>query len=149
MVLSKDQFKGLHGRMMASPGVEGGFTAHAVTGDEPTTGVMVSLPGTEHMTTPASATKPSAIPGYVNRNRESLSRPDVYLGGWKPESDEFTTLDRSQRFAGKPEVAAKYGQDVADIDAVTSALDMGISRDQFAVFDLKRGRSISTGIDRA
>jgi hypothetical protein len=88
------------------------------------------------------------LPAYVNRNRESLSQPDVYLGGWKPSNDEFTTIDRSQRFAPDPKVAAEYGADVAEGDALTSALDMGISRNQFSVYNFKRGRSIDTGVGR-
>lgn len=149
MTLSKKQFKDLHSQMMATPGEEGGFTVHAQTGEVPTTGTMVSYPDTETLTSPASASRPSDIPHYVNQNRESLSQSDTYLGGWKPKSDEFTTLDRSQRFEGKPAIAKRYGQNVADADATGSALDMGISRNQFAVFDLKRGRSIDTGIDRS
>ena len=135
--------------MMARPGEEGGFSVHAVTGEEPSSGTMVSLPDTEHMTTPASATRPSALPHYVNKNRESLSQPDVYLGGWKPDTDAFTTIDRSQRFASNPKVAAEYGEDVAEADSLTSALDVGLARDQFSVYNLKRNRSIPTGTDRA
>jgi len=149
MTLSKAQFHKYHAQMMATPGEEGGFTVHAVTGEEPSTGTMVSLPDTEHLTAPASATKPSALPHYVNKNRESLSRPDVYLGGWKPESDEFTTIDRSQRFGSDPKVAAEYGPDVAEADALTSALDMGLARNQFSAYNFKRQRSIPTGGDRA
>lgn len=148
MTLSKGQFHQYHAQMMAKPGVEGGFTVHAVTGEEPSTGSMVSLPDTEHLTAPASATKPSALPAYVNKNRESLSQPDVYLGGWKPKDDSFTTIDRSQRFAPDPKVAAEYGPDVAEGDALTSALDMGLARNQFSVYNFKRGRSIPTGVDR-
>ena len=149
MTLSKDQFHHYYSQMMARPGEEGGFSVHAVTGEEPSTGTMVSLPDTEHMTTPAAATRPSALPHYVNKNRESLSQPDVYLGGWKPETDEFTTIDRSQRFDSNPKVAAEYGTDVAEADALTSALDMGFARDQYSVYNLKRNRSIPTGTDRA
>lgn len=149
MTLSKSQFSRYHAQMVATPGVEGGFTVHAATGVEPSTGTMVSLPDTEHLTAPASNTRPSALAGYVNRNRASLSQPDIYLGGWKPKTDEFTTIDRSQRFEPKASVTAQHGHDVAEADSLTSALDMGLARNQFSVYNFKRKRSIDTGVDRA
>ena len=144
-MISKDQFKGLHSDLMATPGEEGGFSVHAMTGEVPTEGHMVSLPG-EHLTTPASATRPSHLAGYVNQNRESLSKPDVFFGGWKPKSGAFTTLDRSQQIKPNPSVTAEYGPAVADADALTTALDLGISRNQFSVWSHSRGRSIPTGV---
>ena len=146
-MISKDQFGELHQQLMATPGEEGGFSVHAATGEVPNEGYMVSYPG-ETMHTPASATRPSHLAGYVNRNRESLSQPDVYFGGWKPKSDEFTTLDRSQKITADPAVAAEHGQAVAEADALTSALDIGISRNQFSVYSHSRGRSIDTGVTR-
>ena len=146
--LSGSQFKGLHKEMMATPGVEGGFTIHAVTGERPTEGHMVSYPGTERLTSPAEATKPRDIANFTRQHRGELARPDVYLGGWKPESDEFTTVDRSQIIKPSHKVASDYGNEVANAEARTSALDLGIARGQFSTFDLKTGRSHSTGFDR-
>jgi hypothetical protein len=146
--LSMGQFKGLHNDMMASPGVEGGFTVHAVTGERPTEGHMVAYPDTERLTSPASASKPSHIANFARQNREALSRPDTYMGGWKPDSDQFTTLDRSQIIKPSHKTAADYGPGVADAEARTSALDLGIARNQFSTYDLKSGRSHSTGVDR-
>lgn len=146
--LSGGQFKTLHKEMMASPGVEGGFTVHAVTGERPTEGHMVAYEDTERMTSPASATKASSLAGYTRQHRESLSQPNTYLGGWKPSSDQFTTLDRSQIIKPSHKTSAAYGPGVADADARTSALDIGISRNQFSTYDLKSGRSHSTGVDR-
>jgi hypothetical protein len=143
-MISKDQFHGLHRELMASPGVEGGFSIHAMTGAIPSEGSMVSYEG-ESKTTPASATRPSHLARYVRENRKMLSRPDVYFGGWKPESDAFTTLDRSQQILPSPAVAAEYGEDVAEADSLTTALDLGVSRNQFSVHNFRRGRSISTG----
>jgi len=148
MTLSKGQFGNLYGQMMAAPGVEGGFTVHAVTGEQPSSGIMVSLPNTETYTAPASATKPSSLPRYVRQHRESLSKPDVYLGGWKPKTDEYTTIDRSQRFAANPAIAQEYGQGVAEHDALERGLTMGYSRHQDAVFNLKTKRTTPTGYER-
>ena len=147
-MISKDQFHGLHKELMAEPGVEGGFTIHAQTGERPTEGHMVSYQGTERLTSPAEATRPRDLANYVRTQREALGRPDVYFGGWKPESGEFTTLDRSQVIKPDPKTAAQHGAMVADADARTSALDLAIARDQFATFDLKRGRSDRSGVTR-
>ena len=146
--LNKEQFKDLHKQMMATPGEEGGFSVHAVTGDQPAEGYMVSLPDTEEPTFPASATKASQLARYVNRNRESLSQPDVFFGGWKPETDAYTTLDRSQQIRANPATVRDYGSGVADIDAATTALDLGIARKQDSIYSVKRGRSTYTNVVR-
>ena len=143
--LSKDQFKSYHSQMMAQPGEEGGFSVHAVTGEEPTEGSMVSWPG-ELRTKPAAASQPSSLPHFVRQHKADFQRPDVYLGGWKPETDAFTTVDKAQNVTPDRDVTEKYGRDVAEVDALEKALTLGIAHDQDAVYNLKRGRSIDTGL---
>ncbi len=91
--LSRSQFKALHTQVV-DPEV-GGFTIHAVTGEQPKTGWMVADEAHEEKI-PNEELHPSRLPRYVRRNREELARPGSYFGGWN--AGEATYLDVSRRW---------------------------------------------------
>jgi GNAT superfamily N-acetyltransferase len=107
-----------------------GFSLHQRTGQPPRGGFMVSLPGHTHQY-PDSIMKDKhklaeALDKMLMDERETFSKPDVYLGGWV--SDGMLWLDPSENVADRDE-AVKTGQ----------------SRDQVAIWDVVGGREIDTG----
>ena len=73
---------------------------------------------------------------------------DDFVGGWNPGGDSDVFLDVSRRTMPSGSVRREYGRPVAQADAMTSALDLGIANDQLAVYDVERDNVVRTGINR-
>jgi hypothetical protein len=154
VAMLSSQFDQVYPALNTKSSKEGGFSINAKDGSVPTDGVMVSRSGAaggEEKTLPvAGLTKAkfrNEMADYTQRNADTLSQRDTYVGGWKPKGppkDAEVYIDQSRRVAPKASVAAEYGQKVADADAMTSAMDLGIAHNQLAVFDVKKGRSVNT-----
>ena len=107
-----------------------GFSLHPRTGQSPTSGYMVSLPGHTHQY-PDTVMKDehelaAAIDHTLMSEREIFKKPGVYLGGWV--SDGKLWLDPSEN--------------IADHD---QAVKLGRGRNQVAIWDVQGGREIDTG----
>jgi len=142
--VSGHQFKGvlegLHGQLNVGSPEGGGFSRHMVTGETPSEGYMVSLPGSEKHIEPASAARPHHLANYVRTNREALSQPENSFGGWNPGT--HVDLDTSRNIKPDPGIAAEHGHGVARVDALEKTLSVGIAHRQKAVYDVKNDRAI-------
>lgn len=74
-MLSGTQFQGLSRQLRTS----GGFTVDTNTGDQPTSGIVVSQEGTRERLVNAQA---SHLAHFAKRNETALGQPDTYMGGW-------------------------------------------------------------------
>ena len=135
MTLSTPQFKAMHASLKKT----GGFSVDAQTGASPKDGFMVSVPGHEMQVRSANIA-PAHIKEFVDKHAVELSKDRRFVGGW--DGGDETSLDVSQNIRPDKAVARKYGSDVADADARTTALDLSISRNQEAAWDVKKGTEL-------
>lgn len=135
MTLHPHQFKAMHSQLKK----EGGFSVNAQTGEAPKDGYMVSVPGFEHQVRSQNIA-PAHIQEFVEKHAAELSKDERFVGGWDGGAE--TSLDVSQNIRPNRDVAREYGDDVADADARTSAMDLSIARNQEAAWDVKRGREL-------
>lgn len=97
----------------------GGFTHSLRTGNEPTSGFAVSIPGHElKIKGHASAAQ---IAGYSAKHHKALSKPHAHLGGWYNEEDGNTYLDVSHVLTTKDqaEQTARKNKQLAYFDLGT------------------------------
>lgn len=139
-MIQEGQFQSLHERLNTRDGRKsGGFTVNVGTGDEPTSGIAVGIPGHERQI-PSRETTVGDLRGYVHENAETLRRPGMHFGGWKPRgttqgsSPSEVSLDVSRVVPVKE--SSEYPESVMHADAVTSAYDLMHAYDQEASFDL-------------
>ena len=137
--LSDSQFSKLHSKLM-DPN-DGGFSVNAATGQGPKVGYMVSLPGFETQIRSENVA-PAHIKEFVEKHAAELQKPDMHIGGWNNTKTGEVSLDISQRIKGDRRIARRYGKQVADADAYTTASDLAIARNQEAGWDIKRGKEI-------
>lgn len=98
---------GLVRRMME----EGGFTRHIITGEDPTTGYMVSIHKDRERIGPLEEFDEETLGDYIDENIDLLEQDDRYLGGWSFKGEAY--LDVSVRRASKEEalaLAKEHGQ---------------------------------------
>ena len=146
MAISDSQFKGM-AKDLNMGGDMGGFTVNAQTGKAAISGVVVADAKGERQV-PAGNVSAGAIKGYHADKRETFhADPSKHLGGWNPGGGKDVSLDTPRVLTGDKKVAAKYGDNVAKADAMTSALDIGIQQKQDAVFRLDDYQTVNTGID--
>jgi hypothetical protein len=145
--LSNGQFSGLVSQLnMGAPkGKGGGFTVDAKTLKPVETGTMVSAP-TDERQVPQSQVSSGALRDY--HSSTDFSAPYNNFGGWNPGGREDVSLDKSRRVMPDQGVQQQYGEKVAQADAMTSALDLGIMNQQEAVFRLDDFTEAPTGIKR-
>jgi len=101
----------------------GGATISVETGESPSSGYLVSLPGYEVTVDKDSFTSDS-VDNYVSAYREILSRRNTYLGTWV--DGDLVYLDSSIR--------------IADGD---TAEDVGRAFSQLAIYNVNDGSVIS------
>ena len=105
----------------------GGATVSTVTGEVPTSGYAVSLPGHE-VTFPVNGWHLAGyewlVINYQNVHSEALSTPGNYLGAWV--SGDTLYLDVSTIIAER-----------------SDAIAAGHARAQLAIFDLGKGEEIT------
>lgn len=104
---------------------DGGFTVHPVTHESPTTGYMVSPYPDRSESMPIGEVTAAALARFVVKNRDVLSQPGHYFGGWHDPKTGQVWLDISIR-AETPEAATALAHEHA----------------QIAYFDLAAGRSV-------
>lgn len=89
---------------------EGGYTVDLKTGQEPTTGTMVSIPGHEEPV-PMEKLNPKSVTAYgeAPENKALLGKEGMYLGTWRSDADKSIGdagyLDISQNFPDTAEGA--------------------------------------------
>lgn len=110
---------------------DGGFTVHAVTGAEPTSGFGVGVAPDRGVVIPPDASELDilrALQQFKADNADALSKPNIYFGGWKDPKDGKIYLDVSQ-------IAQSSGE----------ARALALQHDQKAYFDFRQGKSIDIG----
>lgn len=137
--LSDAEFSRLHKKLM-DPN-DGGFSVNAATGKGPKVGYMVSLPGFETQIRSENVA-PAHIKEFMEKHADLLTQPDHFVGGWNNTKTGEVSLDVSQRIRGDRRIARRYGRQVAEADAYTTASDLAMARNQEAGWDIKRGKEI-------
>lgn len=114
----------------------GGFTYSPVTGEMPTSGYAVALPGHAYIINadrffadhPLQEFSHKVIKEYIRKKANLLTRPHIFLGGWHDLDSDLVFLDLSEVF-----------------DELDAAIKAGIERDQIAIYDFSTGAVIPTG----
>ena len=107
-----------------------GFSV-TLEGDQPKSGYMVALPGHSEILNAGdlhSERGPSIINGYVAAHAGALMQPGAHIGGWHDPDSGKVYLDVSHNIPGR-----------------FQAIQAGITRNQKAIYDVKRGKDIKTG----
>jgi hypothetical protein len=107
----------LFNKALSALKTSGGFSLQA-NGHEPTTGFMISTPGTEE-TFRASDISVDDVRGYMDKYSDLLKQDNAYFGGWLDRESDEIYLDISVNV-----------QDEAE------ARRMGKEHKQIAIFDL-------------
>lgn len=102
-----------------------GFSVKPRTGQMPTSGYMVSIPGHTHIVMNAD---PALVAKYANAHADVLQDPKAHIGGWTDPNTGKTYLDVSHRYSNKG-----------------AAIKAGQAHNQIAIWDVKHGREIRTG----
>lgn len=93
-------------------------------GETPKGGYMVSVPGSRIIS--AREDPQHVIDEFARANAEALKTPGTYIGSWKNAGKNYFDVSHN----------------ISDRNA---AIQAGRARNQIAIFDVKRGREISTG----
>jgi hypothetical protein len=100
-------------------------------GSSPTNGYMVSLPG-HSLTIPQTdwegGDRAALASKYANDHAAALNKPAAHLGWWTDKEKGETYLDVSQNIKNR-----------------NAAVRTGQSRNQRAIYDVRKGRDIATG----
>jgi hypothetical protein len=105
----------------------GGFSVKPTTGQMPTSGYMVSIPG--HTQIVDNAT-PENVAAYANAHAVALKDPAAHIGGWTDSDSGKTYLDVSHNIGNR-----------------SRAVQLGVLHNQKAIWDVKGNREIDTGGD--
>jgi hypothetical protein len=114
----------------------GGGTFDPKTGEEPTSGFAVAVPGHTSITPddeffagePGNEAGNQTYRDWVAANADILSQPNMYVGVWHDTANSEVVLDPSEVFDDKDE-----------------AIAAGVDRDQQAIYDISAGVEIPTG----
>lgn len=104
---------------------DGGFTYHAVTGAQPTTGYALSVHPERGALMNDQEADVVALAEYAAKNWDLLSQENNFLGGWHNPDDGKVYLDVS-----------------TVVQTEAEAERLGREADQLAYFDLVKGQSI-------
>lgn len=110
---------------------DGGFTYHAVTGNQPTSGYALSVHPEREQIVDAADANVVALASYTSKNWDLLSASNNYLGGWHNPADGKVYLDIS-----------------TVVDTPEEADSLGRAANQYAYFDLARGKSVAIASER-
>lgn len=113
------------GVLAAIEQADGGFTYHAVTGEQPTTGFALSIHRDREQVMPSDEANVVALANYARKNWDLLSQPNNFLGGWHSPDDGRVYLDVS-----------------TVVKTAAEAETMARKAHQLAYFDLVKGQSI-------
>lgn len=87
---------------------EGGFTVSTQTGDRPSGGFSVSIPGHEEVRDLAT-TRPGHLANYVGHHREALDRPKTrHFGGWADDNKAYLDVSNVHPDTPGGEFAARF-----------------------------------------
>lgn len=104
-----------------------GATIRHHPGDGPTSGYMVSQPGTEDDETPFSRVHPKDIERYVTEHKDLINEPDNFYGSWVSPRDD--------RSPDTPYLFQDVSRNYADPwEAARAAL----AGEQYGIYDLDR-----------
>jgi hypothetical protein len=104
---------------------DGGFTVHAVTGRQPTTGYALSLYKGRETTKPAEDLKLVDLVRFAMANEDLLRQPDHYFGVWHNPKNNLIYMDVSRV-----------------VQSAAEAERLGRQNQQLTYFDLAEGQSI-------
>lgn len=105
---------------------DGGFTMHPLTGEQPTTGFVVSVYKGSEKVIPAKSLTPVELVQFVKDNMALASQEGNFVGAWHNPKDGNVYLDISRVTQSRAE-----------------AEQLGRENNQLAIFDLQKGQSIS------
>jgi len=98
------------------------------SGQVPTNGFMVSVPGRTRFLNPGEVT-PQHVAEFANQHADLFrDNPNMHVGMWHDPATERVHLDPSENFKSR-----------------SSAETAGKSRNQIAIWDVQNRRSIPTG----
>lgn len=117
--------EGMSGMMANISKPDGGFTYHAVTGHQPTTGYALSIYKGHEKVLDAKTMTPKDLVKFAMANRDLLSQKDNFFGAWHNPADGKVYLDIS-KVVGNPQQAERLGR----------------ANNQLAYFDLAGGKSV-------
>lgn len=103
-----------------------GFSVKPTTGEMPTKGYMVSIPGHTQIVDHAT---PELVAQYASAHADALKEPGAHIGGWTDETGK-TYLDVSHNVMNR-----------------ARAVKLGVAHNQKAIWDVKRSADINTGGD--
>lgn len=109
----------------------GGFSLKPQDGAKPTGGYMVSLPGHTAIVRESDLSGPHAekiLAEFSKEHSTALSQKGAHIGGWTDKESGQTYLDISHNIKNK-----------------NAAVRAGRTRNQIAIWDVKKGREIRTG----
>jgi len=101
------------------------------TGNSPSTGYMVSIPGHTQVVSAGALKGPQAgdiIADYANTHASALASPEAHIGRWQEPGTDKVYLDVSHNIKSRDQ-----------------AVKLGRKHNQIAIWDLKHGREINTG----
>lgn len=111
---------------------DGGFTYHAVTGEQPTTGFALSIHRDREAVMDDSQATVVALARYAAKNWGLLKESGNFIGGWHNPDDGKVYLDVS-----------------TVVETAEEADRLARAADQIAYFDLVKGQSIKIGTRHA
>ncbi len=106
---------------------DGGFTVHPTTGEQPTTGFVVSIYKGRENVIPVDKLTPADLVRHVRANIDLLSQDGNFVGAWHNPEDHKVYLDVS-----RVESDRAVAQQLAE------------THNQIAYFDLQKGVSVYT-----
>ena len=111
---------------------KGGYTVNPSTGEEPTTGTMVSLPGYEDAISIDKSSNNSVTDFATPERKRALAQPEMHIGTWRSSDDpaigDAAYLDVSKRYEDTPAGSAL---------ARTAAMEGS----QWALYNIDRNRT--------
>jgi len=112
----------------ANEGSEG-FTEHMLTGEVPQKGFQCAVPGHD-LVKPVDELTSSDVDKWMAQNKEVLSKPNVYMGGWVQHKD------------GVAELVIEPSENIPKRE---DAFKAGVARNQIEIYDNTTKKCISTG----
>jgi hypothetical protein len=93
--INRSQFKGMASKLN-EPG--GGFSVHLKTGEEPTSGIMVSQAGTEKRFKAGEHVGGKEVAAHGIEHQSEFEKPHNFQGGWHDSITGDRTLDVSRQY---------------------------------------------------